>query len=258
MKFEEIYKKAEPSGNLKKFISMTFFLSLIASILISGLVFAILLFNNKPIYYAGILFGIMFLLSNMLLRYIPVLKLNSKKAYLESDLLYSVRHFLLKLESGSALLNSLESVSKLNTKSSSYFKQLLFDVEMGLPLEEAIDKAIEYSPSKAYMKLLTEIKTSLKTGADLQNTLKNTLEDITKEHLIHIQEYGKKLNPMSMFYMIIGAILPSLGTAMLIVASSMMNININFALLAFVLFVLLMLQIFFVISFRSLKPEVMG
>jgi hypothetical protein len=129
---------------------------------------------------------------------------------------------------------------------------------MGMRLENAIDKAIEYSPSKAYVKLLTEIKTSLKTGADLQNTLKNTLEDITKEHLIHIQEYGKKLNPMTMFYMIIGTILPSLGTAMLIVASSMINIEIGFAILGFVLFVLLMLQIFFVISFRSLKPEVMG
>ncbi len=258
MKFKEVFKKAEPNGNMNKFISMTIVLSLISSILVAGLIAGILIFNNKPVYYSAIVFAVVFLLSNLMLRSIPLMKLNSKKAYLESDLLYSVRHLLLKLESGSALLNSLESVSQLKTKSSSYFKQLLFDVSMGMPLEDAIEKAIEYSPSKAYSKLLIEIKTSLKTGADLQSTLKNTLEDITKEHLIHIQEYGKKLNPMSMFYMIIGAILPSLGTAMLIVASSMMNIEVNFGLLAFVLFLLLVLQIFFVISFRSLKPEVMG
>jgi Flp pilus assembly protein TadB len=245
MNFQEVYKKAEPNGNIKKFVAMTFVISIIASVLVSGLIAGILLFNNKPVYYAGIIFVIIFLVSNLMLRYLPSMKLNSKKAYLESDLLYSVRHLLLKLESGSALLNSLESVSKLNTKSSSYFKQLLFDVEMGMPLEDAIEKATEYSPSKAYTKLLIEIKTSLKTGADLQTTLKNTLEDITKEHLIHIKEYGKKLNPMSMFYMIIGAILPSLGTAMLIVASSMMSIEISFGLLAFVLFLLMVFKIFF-------------
>ena len=237
---------------------MTIFMSFVSAVLVGGLVAGVLLFNNKSVYPAAGVFVVVLVFSNLLLRYLPVMKLNGKKAVLESDLLYSVRHLLLKLESGSALLNSLESVSELKTKSSSYFRQLLFDVEMGLPLEDAIEKAIEYSPSKAYTKLLIEIKTSLKTGANLQTTLKNTLEDITKEHLIHIQEYGKKLNPMSMFYMIIGAILPSLGTAMLIVASSMMSIEVNFGLLGFVLFVLLMLQIFFVISFRSLKPEVMG
>jgi pilus assembly protein TadC len=258
MKFEEIYKKAEPSGDIKKFSSMILFMSLISSTLVSGLIAGILLFNRQPVYYSGFVFLFIFLSSFVIFRNIPLLKLNKKKAYVESDLLYSIRHFLLKLESGSALLNSLESVSKLNTKSSFYFKQLLFDVSMGMPLENAIERAVEYSPSKAYTKFLNEIKTSLKTGADLQNTLRNTLDDITKEHLIHIQEYGKKLNPMTMFYMIIGTILPSLGTAILIVGSSMINIEVGFWILGSVLFVLLMLQIFFVISFRSLKPEVMG
>jgi len=258
MKFEETFKKSEPNGNLKKFVRMTIVLSLIISTLVAGLIAGLLLFNRQPVYHAGVVFVIVLILSNLLLRYIPTMKLNGKKAFLESDLLYSVRHLLLKLESGSSLLNSLESVSKLDTNSSDYFKQLVFDVSMGMNLEDAIVRATEYSPSRAYTKLLSEIKTSIKTGADLQNTLKSTLEDITKQHLIHIQEYGKKLNPMTMFYMILGAILPSLGTAMLIVGSSMMNIEVTFGFLAFILFFLLIGQIFFVMEFRSLKPEVMG
>jgi pilus assembly protein TadC len=187
------------------------------------------------------------------------MQLNSRKALLESDLLYSIRHLLLSLESGTALINSLESVSKLNTKSSIFFKELVFDISLGIPIEEALTKAIEYSPSKAYTKILLEISTSLETGADLQKTLKNSLEDITKNHLILIKEYGKKLNPMSMFYMMIGTIMPSLGTAGLIVASSLLPgiFVIDLRILLAITFLLLILQLFFVLAFRSLKPAVM-
>ncbi len=258
MKFEEAYKRAEPNSDVSRFKNVMIFLSLVVSGLVTALIAAILIFNRMPVYYSAFAFAFVFLFSYMMLRALPFVKLNQKKAVIESDLLYSVRHLLLKLESGSSLLNSLESVSMLDTNSSIYFKQLIFDVSMGLPLEEAIERASQYSPSKAYTKFLTEISTSMKTGADLQNTLKNTLDDITKEHLIHIQEYGKKLNPLTMFYMILGVIVPSLGTAIILVGSSMVNLELSFGFLAFILFFLLIIQVFFVMIFRSLKPEVMS
>jgi len=256
-KFQEILKKTQI--NEEKFSHTVIVLSLLFSVLLT-LLFALLLFlSNSPLYYAGFVFIFVFIIVFTLVKSIPQFTLKSKKSMLESDLLYSVRHLVLKLESGSSLLNSIESVSKLKTNSSNYFKQLVFDVSLGVPIEEALSKAMEYSPSKAYSKILQEIKTSLTTGSDLQNTLKNTLEDITKSHLIHIQEYGKKLNPMSMFYMILGTILPSLGTAMLIVGSSLMPgiLIIDMRILFFMAALLLVVQVFFVLAFRSLKPAVM-
>lgn len=227
---------------------------------VSGLIFAILLFNKKPIIYALYSFVFFFTVFYLMIKLIPELELKKKKALLESDLLYSARHLLLKIESGSSLLNSLESVSTLNTKSSVYFKQLMLDVSLGMPIEGALEKAIEYSPSKAYSKILEELLTSLKTGSYIQKTLRNTLDDITRNHLINIQEYGKKLNPMSMFYMILGTILPSLGTAMLIVAASLLPgiLIIDMRILMFIAFFILFIQVFFLLAFRGLKPEVMA
>jgi hypothetical protein len=84
------------------------------------------------------------------------------------------------------------------------------------------------------------------------------LDDITKQHHIKILEYGKRLNPMSMFYLIIGTILPSIGTAMLVVATSILRVGliIDIRILMFIAFVVLVVQIFFILAFKSLKPAV--
>ncbi len=256
-KYQEDFKKTQ--NDLERFTRTCFLFSAIISLLISGLIAAILIVNNKPVFYAVFVFFVFFVLSFNLIKLIPIFSLRSKKAMLESDLLYSARHLLLKIESGSSLINSIESVSNLRTKSSVYFKELMFDISLGMTVEDALKKSVEYSPSKAYSKILEEIRTSLKTGADLQKTLKSTIEDISRMHLIHIKEYGKKLNPMSMFYMILGAILPSIGTAILIVSSSLLPgvLVIDLRILLFITFLLLVVQVFFVLSFRSLKPGVM-
>ena len=63
---------------------------------------------------------------------------------------------------------------------------------------------------------------------------------------------------MSMFYMIIGTIVPSLGTAMIVVASSLLPgaLIIDRRILMFIASLLLVIQIFFILGFKSLKPMV--
>jgi pilus assembly protein TadC len=256
-KYEETLKKAQIDS--KKFQKTVIIFSLVFSVLLSGF-FALILYrlNVNPA-IALLIFPVLLISFYVLIKLIPTFKVKNNKAFLESDLLYSARHLLLKIESGSSLINSLESVANLKTKSSSYFKEIMYDISLGIPIEEAIDKAVVYSPSKAYTKILEEIQSSLSTGSDLRKSLRATVDDVTKEHLIQIQEYGRKLNPMSMFYMIIGTILPSMGTAMLVVISSLrlIEIIIDIRILMSFAILLLCVQIFFILSFRSLKPAVM-
>ncbi len=258
-KFEETLKKSKIGYSIEKFSKMNYLFSLVVSIIFSGFAFFLWLSRKFPIFIFGIIFISTFFLCFYLINLIPVFSIQNRKAFLESDLLYSARHLLLKLESGSSLINAINSVSKLKTKSSFYFKELIYDIDLGMPVEDAIRKSIEYSPSKGYTRIMEELLSSLKTGSDIHKTLKETLKDITKLHLIQIQEYGKKLNPMSMFYMIIGTILPSLGTSMLVVATSFLPgvIIIDFRILLSIALLVLVIQIFFVLFFKSLKPMVM-
>jgi len=256
--FEETLKKAQLGYDIEKFTKLILTFSFVGSVLLTLFGLLIVIQLSLPYYVLGGVFVISFILLFLLIKLIPSFGVQNKRAKLESDLLYSTRHLLLKLESGSSLLNALESVSKLRTNSSIFFKEIMYDISLGMPTENALEKAIEYSPSKAFTKIMEEIQTSLSTGADLQKTLKSTLKDVTKQHLISIQEYGKKLNPMSMFYMIIGTIVPSLGTAMIVVATSLLPgaIIIDRRILMFIAALLLVIQIFFILGFKSLKPMV--
>ena len=258
--FIQTLKKSGMDYEPEKYIQLALLASFIASLAFSMFFVLIRIRIVFPIRYIFLIFAMLFVMFFIIIKKLPEGEVIKKKKLLESDLLYSARHLLLKIESGSSLINSIESVTLLRTNSSVYFKQLLFDIDMGMPLEEALDKAIEYSPSRMYAKLIEEMNSSLKTGADIQETLKSTLKDITRENLIMIQEYGKKLNPMSMFYMIIGTIVPSLGTAMLVVATSFLPgvIIIDKRILLTVAFLVLLVQLGFVMMFKSAKPGVMA
>ncbi|MBN2423190.1 type II secretion system F family protein [Candidatus Woesearchaeota archaeon] len=197
-----------------------------------------------------------------LLMFFSVLRLTifNRRYELESDLLYSSRYLLLKLESGAPLLNVLIDVSNLHTNSSKFFREIVSDIYLGTSIEEAVGLAIKYSPSPAYTKILEEIKNSLKTGADIEKSMKSTLESLTKEHLIQIKAYGKKLSPVSMMYMIIGTILPALGSAMIVVATGFIELPLKTSstMLVFLVLVLLITQFFFILLFKALKPQVMA
>jgi Flp pilus assembly protein TadB len=255
---EDTLKRARMNYTSGSFLRICIIFSTLVAFVFTGLVFILSLRLSFSAIYFPVVFLATFTLVFLLVKSIPFFNLQNKKAFLEADILYSGRHLLLKLESGSSLVNSIESVSKLKTNSSLYFKELMYDISLGMPVEDALSKSSEISPSAAYSKLLEEIRTSMKTGADINKTLKTTIEDVTKKHLILIQEYGKKLNPMSMFYMIFGTILPSLGTAMLVVISSFLpgmiiiDKRILLGMAVFVFFA----QIFFVLAFKSLKPMV--
>jgi type II secretory pathway component PulF len=257
-KLEDTLKRAGLNYTSVSFLRLCLIGSMIVAVSFTGFAVLLRIKRSFPVTYLLVIFLITFFIIFQLLKSIPSFSLQNKKAFLEADLLYSARHLLLKLESGSSLVNSIESVSVLKTNSSIFFKELMYDISLGLPVEDAIKKSSEISPSPAYSKILEEISTSLKTGADLNKTLRSTIDDVTRKHLIQIQEYGKKLNPMSMFYMIFGTILPSLGTAMLVVISSFLPgmIIIDKRILLGAAVVVLLAQVFFVLAFKSLKPAV--
>ncbi|MBT3407209.1 hypothetical protein HN415_00850, partial [Candidatus Woesearchaeota archaeon] len=122
-------------------------------------------------------------------------------------------------------------------------------------LEQAIKEAIENSPSKTFKKIFIQIKNSLKTGSDLKHTLKAALEDITREKIIEFESFGKKLNPLGLFYMIFGTIGPSLGIVMFVIFLTIIGMPIKGAVLAMFIFAIFMIQLFFILIFSSMRPE---
>jgi hypothetical protein len=84
--------------------------------------------------------------------------------------------------------------------------------------------------------------------------LSAALDEISKEQMIEIQRYGKKLNSLTMFYMLLAVIMPSLGIAMLVVIGSLLGIFTEGMAASFftgALVFLLLVQMMFVFVFKA-------
>jgi flagellar protein FlaJ len=175
---------------------------------------------------------------------------------IDREVLFAGRFLLVKLNSGQPLINALEEASKSYGIANQYFKSILRDVDTGVPLEEALDKAVKYCPSNRMKKILFQINNALKIGIDVTQSLDSTLDQIAEEQLIEIQRYGKKLNSVTMFYMLGAVVMPSLGLTIFVIIASMMNIEANITLFASIAVGLIILEFIFMTVFKSIRPNV--
>ena len=127
---------------------------------------------------------------------------------------------------------------------------------MGTSLEEALNETIKTNPSYQLRKVLWQIVNSLKTGSDIVISLKAVIDSIVREQVIAVEEYGKKLNPLAMFYMVIGIIIPTLGVTMLVVLSTFISIKIDLTILIIISLGIAFLQLMFLSIIKSSRPAV--
>ncbi|MDD5086338.1 MAG: type II secretion system F family protein, partial [Candidatus Nanoarchaeia archaeon] len=187
---------------------------------------------------------------------IPKVYIRRREREINKEVLFAGRYLLVKLESGTPLFNALIDASKGYGIAGRFFKEIVDDISTGTPIEEALEKARKYNSSKSFNKILWQIITALKTGAEVVNPLKATLKQITQDQVIEIKEYGKKLNSLVMFYMIIACVMPSLGITMIVILSSFVELDITMTHLFVVLFFLAVVQFFFISLIKSSRPMV--
>lgn len=186
----------------------------------------------------------------------PKVYIRRREREINKEVLFAGRYLLVKLESGTPLFNALIDASKSYGVAGKYFKEIVDDINIGTPIEESLENARKYNASKNFRLILWQIVTSLKTGAEVADSLRKTLNQITQEEIIEIKEYGKKLNSLVMFYMIIACVIPSLGVTMIVIVSSFMDLDIGMSHLFMILFFLAVIQFLFISLIKSARPMV--
>ena len=187
---------------------------------------------------------------------LPEVKISKKEKEITREIVFAGRHLIIELESGVSLYTALTNISKNYPIVGKYFREIIDKVDLGTDMEEALTEAVEYIPSDDFRKLLWQILNSIRTGSDIAGSLTSTLEQIAREQTIEVNKYGKKLNPLAMFYMIIAVILPTLGTTMLIVLSSFVDLQLNLTILLVIAFLLGFVQFMFLSIIRFSRPAV--
>ncbi len=234
-------------------VIMTFLMSAIFMVPITWLIF--LLDVNMRVLYITLVSVFLIIFCFLVILKVPHFNVQRIGKKIEGEIAVTGRRLLIQIESGKSLANSIIDVAKHKKESSKSLEKVAYELYMGKPLERAINEAIDNTPSKTFRKIFIQIRNSLRTGSDLKHTLKASLENITRQKTVEFESFGKKLNTLGLFYMVFGTIAPSLGIVVFAIVLTVLNIPIKLPVLSFFLFLILFIQVFFVVIFSKMRPE---
>ena len=120
-------------------------------------------------------------------------------------LIPAMQDILVQLQAGVPLFKIMVNISASNYgRVSSEFKKVVKEISSGIPQLEAIDKLIEKNESIYFRRILWQISNGMRSGSDMTEIIKDGIDNLSKEQALQIQSYGSKLNPVIMFYMLMG------------------------------------------------------
>lgn len=186
----------------------------------------------------------------------PKSKIKKRETEINKNILFAGRYLLIKLEAGEPMFLSMIGVSKSYGEAGRAFNDIVQNINFGSSIENAIDRAIKYNPSKNLTKILWELSNSIKTGTDITKSLRAILEQVSEEYLLAIEKYGKKLNSLILFYLVAAIIFPSLGLTMAVVGASFISVELPSFTFYVVGGMLVGIQMFFIMLFRGARPAV--
>lgn len=237
--------------------------SFVNSFLFSFAILTVILgFIGVPLFYL-ISLGVAFMFSGFIafsqLAYPRVFVMKREKD-MEKNLIYALQDISIQLNSGIPLFNILTNISASNYGELSIeFKKAVKRIGAGEPEAEVLADIGQRNHSVFFKRALWQISNGLDTGSDMSGIIKESIKTLSDEQLIQIQEYGNKLNPLIMMYMLASVIVPSLSVSFLTVVASMMGMEqrltygIFIGLFIFVFF----FQIMFLGIIKSKRPSLL-
>jgi flagellar protein FlaJ len=170
-----------------------------------------------------ILFPIIYMLSFMYSMYYPQVKASMRAKRMEQELVFAGRHMLIELKSGVPLFDAMLGISRDYGEVSTEFNKVVEKVTLGVSLGVALHEVADNNPSPYFKRMVLQMANSIASGSDVAQALESSLDQISREQIIELKAYGQKLNPIVMFFMIFGIIMPSLGVAFIIILSSFLG-----------------------------------
>ena len=187
----------------------------------------------------------------------PMLIISKKIRDLDKYLLFALRHMQVQIKSGIPLFDGLVSISNGDYGLiSEEFKKCVKKISTGLSETNALEELIFKNPSMYFRRVIWQITNAIRTGADLAGTLDAIVDNLANEQKVAIRRYGSQLNPLSMMYMMLAVILPSLGITFLVLLSTFSGFAVSEIIFWFILTILIVFQFSFVGLVKSRRPTI--
>ncbi|MEM0438121.1 MAG: type II secretion system F family protein [Candidatus Micrarchaeia archaeon] len=179
----------------------------------------------------------------------------SRQRNIDKDLLFAGRQLLIEVRGGIPLYDAIVHLTSDYGEASKAFKEIVDKTNLGVPLDVAMEDVAEETPSKPFKRLVLQIVNSIRSGSDVAVALETILDQMSQEQLIEIKAYGQKLNPLGMFYMLFGIIMPSLGVTLFVTIFTFTGVVLSPAFLFGALLLVLLMQYTFLTMIESSRPR---
>jgi flagellar protein FlaJ len=260
--FPSLELELEQAGydlNARDYISIALFSSIFMWILMD-VVFAAVTIRFIGIgkgLIAGTAMGMFFgIVTFLYVKSYPKLLLKKKVFDIDRNILYALRHMYVQVTSGVPLFDALTSVANGNYgEVSKEFKQAVKIINTGMPIERALENLTARNPSNYFRRAMWQISNGVKSGSDVGGILKNIIDYISAEQKIMIRRYGSTLNPLTVMYMMIAVVLPSLGVTFIMVLSSFSKIPVTEFIFWMIIGFVSLFQFMFLGILKSKRPN---
>ncbi|MBI2452015.1 type II secretion system F family protein [Candidatus Pacearchaeota archaeon] len=236
-----------------------FFISLLVLFLLSSTILVLLSISKAILFSSGlsVVFSSFILFTRIIY---PKIFSARKEREIERNLISALQDILVQLNSGVPLFSIMVNISSSDYGAlSKEFKKVVKKINAGLPQIDVLEEIGEKNPSIYFRRTLWQISNGLRAGSDISIIIRENIKTLNEEQLIQLQNYGNKLNPLVMFYMLISIIIPALSITFLTVVSSLVNLNSFLTTLMFIaLFVfVILIQIMFLGIIKSARPNLL-
>ena len=235
----------------EEYVKKTFAISMLLAF---GLTIILFSFTKKPLLLLG--FPVIYALSFFYLIHRADAKIAGIQKQISKEIVFAGRFLIIEIESGVPMYRSFQNMGRNYEAIGKYFNEVVQRVDLGTSMEESLNEAVQLAPSNDLRRMFWQILNSLKTGSEVGPALNSVVDQIVREQQIAVKEYGRKLNPMAMFYMMIAIIIPSLGTIMLLVLSTFLGIQMGFLLFGLIVALNVLIQSMFLVMIKAQRPPV--
>ncbi len=196
-------------------------------------------------------------LSFIIILLYPNYLISKKVRDVENNLPHFLRHLLIQTRAGMSLYDCFLSISKqdygvLSIKA----KEIVKKLNAGKNEAECLEELIMEIPSIKFRRIIWQLINAIKSGIDISNVLKHLLEIIINERKAEIKMFGSKLNPITLSFLTVGVIFPTMGILFLIVLSNFVGLNLPQEIFILLIILIAIIQFNLIGVAKSLRPNV--
>lgn len=257
-KFPELRKKlkmAKMDVSEDGYISTSLIMSILTSLLLLILVTMLLYTSGMdllvviPLFLLTLIFSFFFFMQRV------DVEISKRELEIDKELLFAGKQLLIEIRGGIPLFDAVTHLTEEYGEASNVFREIVNKTNLGVPLDVALEDVSEETPSKPFKRLALQIVNSIRSGSDVAVALEAILDQLAQEQMIQIKEYSQKLNPLGMFYLLFGIIIPSMGITLAVTLLTFTGVSFGSQMLWGMLIVMGITQYVFLTMIQSSRPR---